>query len=163
MNTSVIFLDIDGPMLPARSYLRPNTMEYERMPFDPIAVNIIRLLCERFEPCKVILNTTWNTIVDELRKRLDECGLLPHTYFESDEAAPTTQYPKIRDRLRAIESWLEEHETIVGKVPNWVAFDDEAMYHDKTIAIAASNGIMYHDYSKATKILGRPDTRIILV
>ena len=167
MNTSIIFLDIDGPMIPARAYLRPDDDDdgkgFNKTPFDPIAANILRRLCERFDPCKIVTNTSWNTIPERLLAKMEEAGLVEHTFIHAKGVRSGTEYPRIPNRLIAIETWIGEHGHIVGKEPNWVAFDDQPIMHERAIAINPDDGILYMDYDKATVILGDHDRIMILV
>ena len=50
----VLFLDIDGPMIPYRAKYLP-TQTAVMTKFDPIAVAMINDLCKEFEDLKIVL------------------------------------------------------------------------------------------------------------
>ena len=169
MTTSIIFLDIDGVMIPARSYLRPDAdgeghaYFIENTDFDAVAANIVRRLCERFDPCKVVFNTSWNQNPERLRGKVVKAGLLEHTYIGTEGVDSRTNFPILPNRLIAIEDWINRYPQVVGDEPNWVAFDDQQMMDSRAIPIDPLDGILYMDYNRATTILGNHDSRVVMV
>ena len=148
---NVIFLDVDGVLLPARSYIRGWPKG-----FDPLAVDIIHHLRERFDPCTIVWNTTWNMHTDVLRKYIEHSGI-----GDTDSVHTKTEYPFLRSRLDAIEQWCSDYHS--DEEVNWVAFDDAPIDHDRAIRVGTENGISVDDYREATNILGRPDDFMVLL
>lgn len=68
---SVIFLDFDGVLNSLRSAIAFET--YQR--FDPVAVKIVRRLCDETDS-KIVVSSTWRIghTVDTLQLRMRECG-----------------------------------------------------------------------------------------
>lgn len=54
----VLFLDIDGVVLPGRAYMLPNQSEGVVTVFDPCAVSMINKACEK-QDRKIVLHTSW--------------------------------------------------------------------------------------------------------
>jgi hypothetical protein len=138
----VIFLDIDGPMKPARAYwLKPHRPDGN---FDPLAVAGINLIHER-TGAALVFNTTWNG-----------AGYVRLCEIAANEGitAPVigvTCFPGLGDRLDAIKLWIMEN----GPVEAWCALDDETMADDRCIRTSYDSGISVRDYSNAVRLLGR--------
>lgn len=119
----IIFLDIDGPMIPASYFLVDNMASWERR-FPTTTVAVIKRLCER-TGAKVVFNTTHNRPfdgIDDIDVALEKQGLDREHIHETDLA---TKYPDI-ERDLAVKEWLHRH----PEVTDWVALDDARFTED---------------------------------
>jgi len=112
----VIFLDIDGPIIPYSMFLVDRMASFNRI-IPPITVAVVREICKRAD-AKVVFNTTHNTPfdgVDDIEIALVKAGL-PEDYIHPDMK---TRYPQI-PRDQAVLEWLSRH----PETEDWIAFDD---------------------------------------
>ena len=66
--TKVLFLDIDGVMIPGRAYVMKNqTFDQFVTVFDPIAVDMVNAACEK-QGRKIVLHSSW------IRAKFDVVG-----------------------------------------------------------------------------------------
>jgi hypothetical protein len=141
MALKVIFLDIDGPLKPARAYwLQPHVPDGN---FDPLAVAAINLIHEGTR-AQVVFNSTWNSSGYERLCRIAA---------KEGITAPVlgiTAFPDLGDRLEAIQAWIVDH----GPVVAWCALDDETMTDDRCIKVNHDSGISTRDFSAAVRLLG---------
>lgn len=116
MSKRVIFLDIDGPVIPFSMFLINRMASHDRV-LAPIPVAVVREICKRAD-AKVVFNTTHNSPaagVDDIEVAIVKAGL-PASALHSDVK---TIYPQI-DRDLAVGEWLNRH----PEVEDWIAFDD---------------------------------------
>jgi hypothetical protein len=116
MTKRVVFLDIDGPMIPFSMMLVDRLAARNRV-IPQIPVAVVKRLCERAD-AKVVFNTTHNTPIDgipDIDLALVAAGL-PRELIHTDKM---TNYPRIH-REQAVLWWLHEHK----EVEDWIAFDD---------------------------------------
>lgn len=112
----VVFLDIDGPMIPATMFLVDRMASYHRR-FPPTTVAVINRLCEE-TGAKIVFNTTHNRPFDgvpDIGAALVEQGL-DAEHIHSDGH---TRYPDIPRDL-AVKEWLKRHPEAL----DWIALDD---------------------------------------
>jgi hypothetical protein len=116
MPNRIIFLDIDGPMIPFSMFLIDRNCSFGRN-IAPIPAAILKELCLR-SGAKVVFNTTHNLnrqgdtdIVDAV------CNAgLPRDAVHPDRK---TRYPDL-PRAQAVIEWLHRH----PETDDWIAFDD---------------------------------------
>lgn len=146
---NVIFLDIDGVMKPARSYLKEGNIKNANGGFDELSVAAINKICDRCD-AKIVFNTTWNY---RQSPSIQEIAAIEGI---KGEILGKTNYPRTDGRLDAIQDWIKNHpETPVTK---WVAIDDAPIAHENAVCVEAEFGIGVNDYIKATEILGNRDS-----
>lgn len=114
--TRIVFLDIDGPMIPATMYLADNMCSPNRN-FPPTTIAVINYLCDKTD-AQVVFNTTHNIDWDgatPLQVAIVSAGLKPqHIHPDSKTLYPT------KERGEAIIEWLSRH----PEVTDWIALDD---------------------------------------
>lgn len=174
MAKPIIFLDIDGPMIPgymwvfkSNSTINPS---FGRI-FSPTCVEIINNLCDKSN-AQIVFNSYHNateqTVLEpKLIKELDgserwTSGILEENIKEAairNKIEPEfihedykTLYPNPNDRLLAIRIWLNNH--LDYDPENWIAFDDSDFKHKNLILINYNDGILLEHYNKAAFILG---------
>lgn len=106
--TKILFLDIDGPMIPGRCYTMPGQTKPIVKTFDPVAVGILNNLCQR-KGWRIVLHTSWIRVFGS-QETYDHCiaqGLKPQ-YFHKDAWCDE----KIAWRYTRIAKWLIEHPEI---------------------------------------------------
>lgn len=116
----IIFVDIDGPLLPAKMHLfRENrhSGEYAPPKFDEFAIRVFNLW-QRYSDAKVVFSTYWanHFTVDELKNimRVNGLGFMYH----QDILTPKKMTSRRHDE---IFWWLENH----PEVTHWIAVDDD--------------------------------------
>lgn len=119
MTERVVFLDIDGPIIPYSMFLIDKMASWHRI-IPPVTVAVVREVCKR-SGAKVVFNTTHNTPastmdgVPEIEDAVRDAGL-PAEMIHVDLK---TRYPQI-ERREAVHEWLSRH----PEVTDWIAFDD---------------------------------------
>lgn len=111
----VVFLEIDGPIIPAAMYLVSRMCSYERI-MSLQAVAVVREIC-KISGAKLVINSTHNrefANVPGIEEMLVRHGM-PAEGFHPDSR---TSYPGIPRDL-AVTKWLAEH----PEVTDWVALD----------------------------------------
>jgi len=151
----LIFLDIDGPMIPSGCYVAYGYEASYNRKYSPICVAIINRLCHETK-AKIVFNSTHNMsgydlIDDSVREGLK----FGHMYKEGS----FTSYPRVENRKDAINLWLKKHDYNDSNCL-WCAFDDVDFQHSNLILIDFDVGITLKHYHKAVKILqkGNPIT-----
>ena len=179
----IIFLDVDGVFVTSRSWLgtrkKRSGMASE---FDPIALEIIRKLCERTES-KIVISSTWRKISvlesgsenkNNLYNTFKKAGLIEYVFMPSwrtvslDFETRPNDFPSIEKwkggreideyclRGDEIDRWLKHN----GKdVEKYCIIDDDYDFTDYQIEnhlvhTDTREGFLYRDYEKAVRILG---------
>lgn len=123
--TKVVFLDIDGPMIPATMFLVDHMCSPKRI-FPQTTVAVINYLCQK-SGAKIVFNTTHNSDwegVDPIQIAITKQGLsVDHIHVDCK-----TKYPQ-RNRNEAVLEWLARH----PEVEQWVALDDSKFTEDKRL------------------------------
>lgn len=144
----IIFLDIDGPMIPSSMLLHDRMASFNRK-FPVTTIAVLNKLCE-VSGAKVVFNTTHNIPMDgvaDIEYALMEHGVKSEYLFWNDLK---TEYPSL-PRDEAVKSWLRRHQ----EVEEWVALDDARFTEDeRLIWVDPDTGITLQHLFDATKILG---------
>lgn len=116
MTKRIVFLDIDGPIIPFSMFLVDRMASWHRI-IPLITVAVVREVCKRSN-AKVVFNTTHNMPmdnVDDIEIAVTKAGL-PEDMIHPDMK---TKFPSIRRDIAVLE-WLSRHSEVV----DWIAFDD---------------------------------------
>ena len=143
----IIFLDIDGPMIPLRMYyLGARIFDYDKGSFvyDPVAVGMINKLCEE-NNAKVVFNSAQGENPIEVMRHQGIVNGLKYLHEDCK-----TDFPKIENRYAAIIEWFKKN----GDVKNWIVIDDTIVYKPKQIIIDYDIGITMDNFIKANEMLG---------
>lgn len=146
----IIFLDIDGPMIPYRCMFLPGQTVPVSV-FDPVAVSLLNNLCE-VDGWRIVLHSSWIKIFGGQYTR-DHCvsqGINPD-YFHAQAWCDE----KIHWRYSRIAKWLAEH----PDVTTYAILDDDeyevdekyahpADMADHLIKINYYTGMMFMDYNE---------------
>lgn len=161
----VLFLDIDGVMIPKRAHLLKNEMtsnerlEYPQSVaerFDPVAVAMLKdVILKTYS--KIVISSAWASIFK--KKGIEELFVdnkMNPDWIHEDYATPRD---KVSIRVKEIKAWLDLH----PEVTKYCAIDDDSTFHpeisssylnpDNLIQVGFENGILYEDYIRMLKIL----------
>lgn len=154
----ILFLDIDGPMIPGRSYEESGGLILAGMnsKFDPIAVNMINRACEE-HGWQVVLHTSWVTHIGGA-KTYEHClqqGLRPG-HFHKDAWCDEEEHW----RYTRIAKWLLEHPevseyVIVDDTP--YSFDVRTQYvhpldmEEHLMLVSFEDGLLSEHYKRLSK------------
>lgn len=134
MPNRVVFLDIDGPIIPYSMFLIDRNCSFGRN-IPPIPVAVVNEVCRR-AGAKVVFNTTHNTAldgVDDIEVAMVKAGLLQE-YIHPDMK---TKYPSISRDMAVIE-WLNRHPETSDK--EWIAFDDVRFTKNPNLILVDPDG-----------------------
>ena len=152
----VIFLDIDGPMIPATMHLVDRMCSFKRM-FPETTVAVINELCKR-TGAVIVFNTTHNRPfkdVPDIADALVAHGLKAEHLHPSDA---NTLYPDI-PRDIAIKEWLARHD----EAQDWVAIDDcLCADEDHMVLVDPDAGVHIGHLNDAARILGAAPCLILM-
>jgi hypothetical protein len=115
--SKIIFLDIDGPMIPVRAYFLAKPDSGTLSTFDPLASVMLNKLLEISGAKLVISSIKASSGYDEMVKLLEDNGISP-SHMHEDWVTPRRMSSY---RIHEICWWLEKH----PEVTHYVAIDDE--------------------------------------
>jgi len=132
----IIFLDIDGPMIPYRAMFLPGQTRVMTV-FDPIAVSFINNLCKE-HGWKVVLHSSWIRIMGG-EYTLNHCinqGIKAE-HFHADAYCDEN----INWRYTRVAKWLKDH----PEVTEYAIVDDEPYQDDiEYSSVAYPDGMSLH-------------------
>lgn len=149
----IIFLDIDGPMIPYRMYFtgsRPFNNENNSFVWDPIAVQMINSLTSECD-AKIVFNTVHNENPSEILLHQAKFNGLLNIHEDVK-----TNYPFTENRYQAITEWVDKHNTI----SDWIVIDDVQVCLTRQVKINFDIGITLDNYKKAYAMLDGPRKEI---
>lgn len=113
----VLFLDIDGPMIPGRAYDMPGQTRPVVMNFDPCAVGLLNTFCGK-RGWRIVLHTSWLRVFGE-KETYEHClaQKLDPQYFAKDAWCSG----EINWRYSRVAKYLESH----PEVTHYLILDDE--------------------------------------
>lgn len=158
VKNQILFLDIDGPMIPYRAAWLPEQTPVMTK-FDPIAVAMINKLCEKRPELKIVLHSSWvyiNGGEETLRHCINQ-GIKKEYFYEADPFVKED----IHWRYNRVAEWLERHPEVTG----YVIIDDTAYEKDtggmqhpqemnsRLVLIDYNDGITTDKYSDIMEVL----------
>jgi hypothetical protein len=164
--SKIIFLDIDGPMIPGSALLVDPFASIDQK-LDSRCVSILHKMLIDWD-ARIVFNTYHNnwlysSVTDNSHEMMDgyfvgskSTGLI-HSFINvglEDFIHDTvcTEFPNIKvgkyesGRLPAINKWLEKN----GE-HNWICFDDEFIDHERAYKISYDHGLDTKAYIHAEK------------
>lgn len=157
----IIFLDVDGPLVPGTRYLHNARSSFER-DFCPNCLMVLRHIVDK-SGAQIVFNTFHNTEIDDLVAKITAAGFgdnihptrmtdFPYGIDEAKDGAEhgieiTTAGDR---RLVAIKKWIKNHGT-----DNllWIAIDDERINHKRALRVDFDAGMTLRTYNEAAKFL----------
>lgn len=150
---NIIFLDVDGPLIPASLYGTNMHCSAERSLMSTTAIGWLNILCKETD-AKVVMNSAHNYWGD-LKADVIKNGLRPENFHEHWRTGFPNAVTKPGNRLSAIEDWIEDQFPESPFDCNWVCFDDANFTNNKRLVlIDYNNGITHTNYLKAHNVLG---------
>lgn len=150
MTYKVIFLDIDGPMIPRRAYYLADNYCKLVTVFDPVAVQLLLALI-RDNGVKIVVCSTWRKHgYDDVCKLLDKNGIASNLYLHPDWC--TKDLERLGGEFKRedeIAEWLERH----PEISHYAILDDEKHDLDGMVHVTFSDGILWSHFLKAQKLL----------
>lgn len=145
----IIFLNIDGVMIPRRARYLPENYEGLFIRFDPVAVAMVNRLIKD-SGAMIVISSVWRhcKTMSELLAILKLNGFDWRSIHRHIGTTPMTIQGVTR--AQEIEKWLFFHPEVVS----WVAFDNEPTPKPGGILIDSSAGIGENDYAAARQLLG---------
>lgn len=129
--TKIIFLDIDGPLIPGRSFIAEGKTEvvpFEVLYFDPVAVKMLNRLCKQ-EDWRIVIHSSWIKIVGGERT-YEHClkqGLSGMSFYNVAEDSPWCD-EKEPWRYTRVAKYLEVH----PEITEYVILDDTSYSKDES-------------------------------
>ncbi len=153
----IIFLDIDGPVIPGHLYIKDRFCSYYRTTFSKDSINCINWLCKE-SGAKVVTNSMQNYLIprgSNLQQDLIRWGLkAKHFHTDWRTIFPYVDYaanPNPRKgwgRWLGIQDWQEQN----GEA-NWVCFDDRIFTDDpRLIPVAFKTGVTKRQVEGALRL-----------
>ena len=156
---NIIFLDFDGPVIPARMWLvESRNNSADRATFDPAAVAMVKkLLCEA--KAKLVISSTWSLLgYPSIVNILERHGFNTDDLHKDWTSWANNNLP----RWLQIKMWVENH----LEVEKWIAIDDAPIAErlgTHAIEVSFDNGMLMEDYQKARQYFNLPYGKEILL
>ena len=146
----ILFLDIDGPMVPRRAWIynKRKGDNGELAIFDPCATAMLITLLNLSE-AKLVISSTWRLKGYERCARLLEDNGISAKYLHEDWHTHTDNNESRGDQIR---KWLEKH----PDVSHYVAVDDGYVDIEHLVKCSNTDGLMLEHFQELAKWL-EPD------
>lgn len=141
----IIFLDIDGPMIPLRCFFMLKNYKKLATAFDPIAVEFFNTVLKKNPDVHFVISSTWGLKGKETIKKLfKKNGLLCRLHKD-------WVTPRKLSSLRSSEIrwWLEDH----PEIETFVVVDDELLTVPNHVRACTKDGLKFEDYKKILDLL----------
>jgi len=174
----IVFLDIDGVLLPARARVLPenlrrlgsivasvsaNLPRRERYPidFDAVAVALVNRLCE-LSDARIVIHSDWRLVSerDWLHQHMIAQGILADHLHEHWFALMEGLSSSKADDIGL---WIARH-----KPSPFVIIDDDRLGHspfeplaDRLVEVDGIEGFLLRDYGKALDLFGTEDAELL--
>jgi hypothetical protein len=133
----IIFLDIDGPLIPGRAYTLPNQTKPLVMTFDPVAVGLLNNFAEK-RGWKFVIHSSWLRFHGE-KETVKHCvdqGLKQELFHEDTHCLGDISW-----RYSRVAEWLFRH----PEVTHYMILDDEPYRADQySIDVVHSPDLRHH-------------------
>lgn len=153
--SKVIFLDVDGPMIPVRAYFLPNQTKPASV-FDSCATAMLQRLIDDFG-AKLVISSTWGRFGKERCEELLSKNGIDPSHLHEDWITPRKMSSA---RFHEIGWWLKEH----PEVTHYVAIDDEELPIDwiaSAVKCDAAEGFSLRNFKECKLLLGLDETHDI--
>ena len=154
--SNIIFLDVDGPLIPTRQYLTDRHIfdhEFGHYVYDSVAVGMYNKLCKECD-AKIVFNSSHNTFgEDKIRYAAVKNGF-NEEFLHKDLITKFPSYT-IR-RSDGVTSWLVDH---AKDVKRHVVIDDDKNAATPLVLVEFDVGFSVNNYYEVIKIL-MPDLDI---
>lgn len=117
--TDILFMDIDGPMIPMRVYYLSKKVPGPVCIFDPVAIDHINRLLSARPELKIVISSTWRYHGRDKCEELLNRNNIDPTRLHDDWCTP--RGPETRSQ--EIQAWLDAH----LEIRKYVALEDEIL------------------------------------
>lgn len=146
--SKIIFVDVDGPMIPVRAYFLPRQTKPATI-FDPLAVAMLNRLIVDSDAKLVISSTIRSKGRDFVVALLFKNGIDPsHLHYDWCTKGKFTS-----QRMHEIKWWYEDH---IPEVTHYVALEDEDLDVDfvpNAVKADTNEGFSFRNYLEARVFL----------
>ncbi len=144
----LIFLDIDGPMIPSSMFFIDEMASWDRV-FSPISIAILNALVEK-TGAKIVTNSSHNSLLtgnNDLNVDLINAGVPANSFHKNWR----TEYPSY-PRDASLKKWLVDNDC---RDADWICFDDvQFTDDDRLILVDFDTGLTTVHYNLAMKKFG---------
>lgn len=148
--SKVIFLDVDGPMIPVRAYFLPNQTKPASV-FDPCAASMLnKLIIE--SGAKIVISSTWGMFGKQRCVELLRDNGIDPSHLHKDWITPRKMSSA---RFHEIKWWLADH----PEVTHYVAIDDENLnmeFVPNAVLCDGQEGFSFRNYLECKLYLDIP-------
>lgn len=138
--TKILFLDIDGPLIPMRAYFLPGQTKIVSL-FDPCATSLVLKLIEQ-SGAKLVVSSSWGSQGYDKCMAVFEKNGIARSHFHTDWVTPRKMSS---ERIHEIKWWLDDH----PEVTHYVAIDDEGLdvnWVPNSVLCDAYEGFSWRNY-----------------
>ena len=159
----IIFLDIDGPMVPGRGIYMPGQTTPPTL-FDPCAVGLLNRMAN-MSGAKIVVQSSWRKphVLDRLNSIYPDFSLKDYIIGQSVNAKHFTDdwvcpFTPNTNRWYDIALWLSRN----PDVTKYVVLDDDVFIHghidpNNLVSVDYNIGLTIDNYFDAMKVLGKKD------
>lgn len=147
-NCPIIFLDVDGPMIPGRLYYKHDahySIEEGLFKYDPVAVDMINTLCDE-TGAKIVSNSAHNAGGAILEQMI--FNGLHHGFIHPDYKTGFPNNPS--NRAEAIGDWYNKNKLIMK---NYCVIDDEPVQLKNLVQVDFRIGMTMDSFELARRFL----------
>lgn len=158
MDTNIIFLDFDGPIIPGRSYFIYDMYDNDIVggkTFDTLAVGMINRICVTYN-VKVVISSTWRILgFKKVTKYLKEAGFnLKHLHKDWE-----TRRSDTAPRADEISDWLKEH----PEVEKYICIDDEDIKGHPLVRVTFDDGMTLEKFQELETFWSGKEQKLIML
>ena len=167
----LVFLDIDGVFTSSRVHYAHNATYEMWHRFDPVAVDFMNKIHDRY-PVEFVLMSTWKNYLHSDQHSVEHWirAAFGNSGFRGDFAVPWKTDPDniiwtragLNDRAHEVLEYLDKH----GQdIEDYILFDDNSYQFDKVLGkkrlvrTDPENGLLYKHMTKAQSIMGQWDKK----
>lgn len=155
MTDKVLFLDIDGPMIPGRSWVSQGKFDFSRDSgiydtFDPIAVDTINKLIDK-TGLEIVVSSAWrNKGFDYVMDVFEKNGLSPEHVHDDWRTIKWPDPNEPFERDKEINEWLSRHPEVTLSA----AIDDSQLSVANFVKVTFEDGMLSAQQSQLFSIFG---------
>lgn len=159
-SAAIVFLDVDGPVIPARMHLCKRKGNW-LPPSCPSALAILDRLCRK-AGARIVMNSSHNQDVDGIthaQRILGRTARHLHPDWRTAYPYGLDDYQADLTRQGAVHAWLRAHRS----VRRYVVFDDLRLPMRRAIWVDPETGLSLVHYRRCQKWLGFSDPCLVLI
>lgn len=133
--TKILFVDIDGPLIPGRAfnYAAQDLLHGTYWLPDPVAMHFLDYLCNKYK-VQLVLSSSWRCKGEPYMMTWFQLFGCSMHHFHKDWCTD-----QLGDRIAEIESWVNLH-----MPTTWAALDDENLPTDHLVHVGVDGLLSSH-------------------